>query len=766
MSAHAFDTVAQQPPDRRSEARERVAILGAGPAGLAAAMALTESGQYSVHVYQMGSRAGGKSGTARAPGSLRAEQNGSHYLFGCYENAFVLLRKAHAILRESVADATCFGDYEHDLLPINLLVSKQLYGHTEETGNGDWFRYIPQNMAFPGDGRKFPTAFDYLLMLVQVWLAIVIDAFVALFSPTWREDRFAGVRVCLWLFPICPLETRLRARATRAALTPLRWAVNASWALLRLLWAATSSVVSFLAPNALLQALKRAWNRAWPLALDALRGIVHHLHGVSLVLPVELSRQLQRRLILVDFGVTLLVGFLVDGLYQPGGFAKIDRYDFREWLLRHGARPETSQCAMVRTWYDAIVSYEDGDPAKPRCSAALAIHSLLRALLTYKGAFAYQLRAEVGDSFIAPIVRALELRGVRFHFYERVQKIVVDRDRGLVTRVQLAVQRDAESSQAEFIDVLDNQTNRLRKAWPLERGSAGDNGELPFDSYYCDRAIRERQLKLRNGHTGPDDGDYFDSIVSALPMHVLEDVLVDSEGQSPALRSAYWNECFRGVKFVESQALRIWFGVTLRELGWTDPSLIVSGYHPPHSTWEDDSRASHTHAFPEPHHPKAIATLFGPLPTGPEDTRSVRHLRRQQEAARAAAESFVDNHMLPLWPGLRTPDGGTNWNAFIDLDGGLERDRLRWQHVVANVGPNENYVLCLPGTLRHRLRPDESGFRNLFLAGDWTRNGVEVGTIEGAVVSGYKAAKTLSGWPQTIIGENDIECGDVFARPV
>ena len=84
---------------------------------------------------------------------------------------------------------------------------------------------------------------------------------------------------------------------------------------------------------------------------------------------------------------------------------------------------------------------------------------------------------------------------------------------------------------------------------------------------------------------------------------------------------------------------------------------------------------------------------------------------------------------------------------------------MRWQLLRANAGPLERYVLALPGTLHHRLAPHETGFPNLLFAGDWTRNGLEVGCIEGAVNSGLQASRALSGHPVTILGENDFEFG-------
>ena len=51
----------------------------------------------------------------------------------------------------------------------------------------------------------------------------------------------------------------------------------------------------------------------------------------------------------------------------------------------------------------------------------------------------------------------------------------------------------------------------------------------------------------------------------------------------------------------------------------------------------------------------------------------------------------------------------------------------------------------MPGSDRFRLRSDESGFDNLFLAGDWTDNGLNAGCIEAATLSGLQAANAVLG---------------------
>lgn len=46
----------------------------------------------------------------------------------------------------------------------------------------------------------------------------------------------------------------------------------------------------------------------------------------------------------------------------------------------------------------------------------------------------------------------------------------------------------------------------------------------------------------------------------------------------------------------------------------------------------------------------------------------------------------------------------------------------------ANVSPPELYVLSVPGSSQYRLPAvDPHEFSNLYLAGDWTKNGLNLG---------------------------------------
>ena len=73
--------------------RERVAILGGGIAGLAAAWEL--SGEAEVTVYERDWRLGGKGASSRGEHG-RIEEHGLHVWGGFYHNAFRTMREVYA----------------------------------------------------------------------------------------------------------------------------------------------------------------------------------------------------------------------------------------------------------------------------------------------------------------------------------------------------------------------------------------------------------------------------------------------------------------------------------------------------------------------------------------------------------------------------------------------------------------------------------------------------------------------------------------------
>jgi hypothetical protein len=103
------------------------------------------------------------------------------------------------------------------------------------------------------------------------------------------------------------------------------------------------------------------------------------------------------------------------------------------------------------------------------------------------------------------------------------------------------------------------------------------------------------------------------------------------------------------------------------------------------------------------------------------------------------------NRGIGLWFPNAVSEAGFAWDLLCGADGLEGASALGSQHVSVNIDPSDRYVQSVPGSDRYRLRPDESGYDNLVLAGDWTDCGMNAGCIEAAVRSGLQAANVLLG---------------------
>ena len=109
--------------------------------------------------------------------------------------------------------------------------------------------------------------------------------------------------------------------------------------------------------------------------------------------------------------------------------------------------------------------------------------------------------------------------------------------------------------------------------------------------------------------------------------------------------------------------------------------------------------------------------------------------------------STISKNTLGMYGPERRDDSGFRWDLLCGAGDAEGPDRFKSQYWVANVDPSDLYVQSLPGTDRYRLRADESGYNNLYLAGDWINCGLNAGCIESAVMSGLQAANASSGPP-------------------
>jgi hypothetical protein len=165
---------------------------------------------------------------------------------------------------------------------------------------------------------------------------------------------------------------------------------------------------------------------------------------------------------------------------------------------------------------------------------------------------------------------------------------------------------------------------------------------------------------------------------------------------------------------------------TPREMGWDKGHAITTGHVLPLSTWCDMSFHLPMEDRETPY--KSVALLCGPCQTMRDDE------------AQGAVERWIDSNIRDVLP---------NWDAAIANGAPVEI------YARINRKPSELYNFSPAGSVRHRLRTDETGLYNLFLAGDWIKNNSDLGWVEGAVISAMQCSRAISGVQVRIYGESD-----------
>jgi uncharacterized protein with NAD-binding domain and iron-sulfur cluster len=187
-------------------------------------------------------------------------------------------------------------------------------------------------------------------------------------------------------------------------------------------------------------------------------------------------------------------------------------------------------------------------------------------------------------------------------------------------------------------------------------------------------------------------------------------------------------------------------------MGWAKGQTVLTSYADPHSTWADMSHLLTAESWPG-EGPKSVAYFCGPL----AESATAGCFSKPSPPACATAVAakigidWLNANAPAMWPAAVTA-GGFYWQTLYDPAGSSGPARLTSQYVRANIDPSERYVLSVPGTVHLRLESGNSGFANLFLAGDWTQTRMNSGCVEAAVESGMRASQAISGYPQTIYG--------------
>ena len=457
------------------------------------------------------------------------------------------------------------------------------------------------------------------------------------------------------------------------------------------------------------------------------------LEAVREALDYERRPEHRRAWLLMSLLAATVRGLIADNLItDPAGFRAINDEEYGDWMLRHGAHPDVLEFPLVRGMYDMVFGYTDGDFERPSFSAGLAVLLTGIALFQYKGAFFWKMTAGMGDVIIAPIYQVLRRRGVRFEFFSRVDALHLDAQHQAVEAITVGRQVRLADGVGEYDPLVRVKGLPVFPKQPLYEQLRADGGLDDLESHFGTKHDVETRVLRR--------GEDFDQVVLAASLGMVELIATELVADRPE-----WREMTTHVRTVATQAFQLWLTPAESELGWNRPGVTTSGYVSPFDTWASMPQTLWAENWPRSEEPRTVAYFCGALDAEwPPAENPQDYVRRCRERVFANAVDYLDHHLGLYLPGAVT-EGGFSWGLLAGAGGLRGAAALQTQHVSVNIDPSDRYVLSVPGSDKYRLRPDESGYDNLVLAGDWTDCGINAGCIEAAVLSGLQAANALLG---------------------
>ncbi len=418
----------------------------------------------------------------------------------------------------------------------------------------------------------------------------------------------------------------------------------------------------------------------------------------------------------------------------------INHLDYREWLGQHGAKPFLLDSALMRAFYNLIFAYPGGNSTAPGNVEAGTQLNLVLVAMQYRGALMWKMNAGMGDVVFAPLYEVLRRRGVKFAFFHQVTGLYAD-GTDAVQRVTVMPQVHVTDG-APYNPLFDVKG---LPCWPdrplfeqlVEGAALRDSGDN-LESFWTAWKPSGPEKTLRAGVD-------FDKVIMAIPTgahpYLCRD-LMDT--------SARWRRMVGGLGTTETQALQLWFHPDLVSLGWTLPSPVVGSYAATSmENWADTSQVIDREDWP----PGTVGSLaylcgnlVGPAVAPPPETREFPGQRL--EVVRQTSLTFLEHQISPFWPKAVADAGqgnGMRWDLLVAPTHARGPARFGYQFVRSNIDPSERYVQSLVGSSRFRMKTDVTDFNNLYVAGDWIDQGLNVGCIEGTAISGRQAARAISG---------------------
>lgn len=702
--------------------KTQIAILGGGIGALTAAFELTEQDpektRYDITIYTLGWRLGGKAMVGRDEKDWRAFEHGLHVWAGFYDNTFDLVQRLYARLKRPP------DEWREKFEGLNHFTAMEFVDKSWKP----WLLQAVPNALDPGidlDNSLTPLA---LLRTLLSWVeqSFINSALAGFQEPGARMDMQREITAVLG------------APGNNAFPT----ALSAIGALLDRSPSAPETISTHDRDSAIR-------------LVDLFRAQV-----ASSIRFASDDDEARRFDILYDLAAGLIRGLLSKEVLS-GGFDAIDHLEWSEWMCHNHCKPDSLKSAVVRGCYDYVFGYVRGIRS---VGAGVGTLALLRLLLTYKGSIFYTLREPMGDFLFAPLYDYLRDRGVKFRFFHRLDKLQLSGDGSEIEKIVLGRQVKLKNQNAEY-DPLIGIPEKAFKSWPthpdydqIEHGHLLEGYNL--ESNWTAWVDADSPLTLQRRSAGDHSlaNDTFDIAILAVGFGGLRFIC----SELCRRYSDTWGQCLSKVQTTQTLALQLWLTKDTERLGWPDPRTVMVGFacesgewsHAPLHSWQDNSPLLGVELARNEGTPRSLAYFVGVFPDADviPPSSNAQFPECEIQRAKAAIVYWMSKCLPFLWPNAGDPQTGFYWDLLDAPPGTMGSARLDFQYVRTNIDPWERYVLSTPGTLGSRLWPDGSGISNLFLAGDWVRNGLDAGCIEAAVMSGRAAARAITGGNMSIPG--------------
>jgi uncharacterized protein with NAD-binding domain and iron-sulfur cluster len=715
-----------RPPPLR---KLKVAILGGGPAACAAALYLArQRDRYEVSIYTTGYRLGGKCQSWRDPDkAYRIEEHGLHAFLGFYHNAFTSVQDAYDAAFPAPGHGQAMYARAFHAEPNNgvMVFHKDQWSYCKTPG-----RTTPgpvPGASIPGvtSGQAMHLAMEHAFTRVLDHIAAIaaeVPLLGRLLADLQRETTL--------------LRCDLRSRTGEVALT------------------GQFHPVSLLTTRTGRRGLE--WVRS-----EAAR---------LLQFDTSLSTYVWFLWTGIDTLLTIIIGLARNPVKSLN---ELDGVDFRVWLRANGLRETGDEhWSVIDQVYETLFAHQAADPTRSPCdpidtnvhpdllACGVAMRWFLLESFGDQGAPAYRFTYSCAQTMMTPFYLALRQLGAKVHFFHTVTGLElagsgVDRR---LTAVKLSQQAEVKAGSDAYEPLLtEDLPNNPRELhdWPkdphwdqLVDGDWYRDNDIDFlNAWQTLRNTRAKPVELRRGVD-------FDLCILGVPIGALP--LVDSPLTDPSRPDAdpRWKRMIDGIAVTQTMSFQLWINEPSSALIANPPRGLLTSYAQPEPSYGDFTPLLTYETWSEPR-PQYVAYFTGSSVSGKPilpPTCGPDYPEAMQAAWNVQVRTWLDNNYKAFYDGTSTP---TYFNGFLELLAVEGRtltpdQRLEWQHLIADVQPSNLYVLSQPGAMALRLGQAESGVKDLFLCGDWTRTDMNCGCVEAATSSGMLASRAISNEPRTI----------------